>query len=168
MAAAGGQGEVDGVALALAAAILLGVPRVCGVVGVLVDADEEHLGGWLTGGWVDWMSERLLGVGSGFWIGLCVRVCDPIPPSLHPSPATHPQTNTLHTHTHTHIVVLVKGLLRAVPVVHIIVDDGHLRQAQRVLGVQGRQRHVVEEAEAHATVTLGVVPERRMVAVAVA
>lgn len=51
VAAAGGEGDVDGVALPLPGAVLRGVPRVGGVVGVLVDADEEHLRRWGVGGW---------------------------------------------------------------------------------------------------------------------
>eukprot|EP00193_Tetraselmis_chui_P010882 CAMPEP_0177786792 /NCGR_PEP_ID=MMETSP0491_2-20121128/21119_1 /TAXON_ID=63592 /ORGANISM="Tetraselmis chuii, Strain PLY429" /LENGTH=191 /DNA_ID=CAMNT_0019308041 /DNA_START=108 /DNA_END=683 /DNA_ORIENTATION=+ len=57
-------------------------------------------------------------------------------------------------------VVLVKGLLRAVAVVHIVVDDRDSRQTANLPRVHGRQHNIVEDAEPPAAVPLRVVPGR--------
>lgn len=48
--------------------------------------------------------------------------------------------------------------VRELTVVHVIVDDGDALQAEAGLGMHGSQGHVGQEAEAHATVRLSVVP----------
>ena len=53
----------------------------------------------------------------------------------------------------------VEDVLRAVAVVDVVVDDGDLRGTLRA-GVGGRNGDVVEQAEAHRAVALGVVSRR--------
>ena len=58
-----------------------------------------------------------------------------------------------------HVRVGPEHLLRAVAVVHVPVDDRHALEAARAR-VRGRDRHVVEQAEAHGLRGPGVVPGR--------
>ena len=59
-----------------------------------------------------------------------------------------------------HRVVAAKDRLRAVAVVHVVVDDRDPREPELRLRVARRDRHVVEHAEAHRAVGEGVVAGR--------
>lgn len=53
--------------------------------------------------------------------------------------------------------IVLEEVLRAVAVMHVPVEDHNLLQAEHVLRVTGGYGNVVEEAEAHGLVVLGVV-----------
>ena len=54
----------------------------------------------------------------------------------------------------------VERVLRAIAVVHVPIGDQHFGQAVAMLGVSRGNRHVVEDAEAHALLGSGVVAGR--------
>ena len=59
-----------------------------------------------------------------------------------------------------HAGILPEDVLRAVAVMHVPVDDGDAFGPMRCLRVAGRDRGMVEEAEAHGALALGMVPGR--------
>ena len=59
-----------------------------------------------------------------------------------------------------HAVVLPEDLLRAVAVMHVVVDDRHAADAMLGLHVTGSDGDVVDETEAHRRPGPGVMPRR--------
>ncbi len=59
-----------------------------------------------------------------------------------------------------HVRVVVENLLRAVAVMHIPVDDQHLRKFVLLLDVAGGDGHIVQQAEPHGPVARGVMAGR--------
>ncbi len=64
----------------------------------------------------------------------------------------------LERRDHHHPRVVAEDVLRAVAVVNVEVGDAHALQSMMIERVGGADRDVVEEAETHGVLTLGVVP----------
>ena len=56
--------------------------------------------------------------------------------------------------------IVLKRVLRAVPVMHVPVHDQHARETMTLLDIPGRDRHVIIQAKAHGAIGLGMVSGR--------
>jgi len=56
--------------------------------------------------------------------------------------------------------VVIKGMLRPIPMMHVPIDNQHARDSMLSLEVSGSNGHVVEKTKSHGSIVLGMVSRR--------